>query len=125
MRKAIAIFFLFVFTASFTEAGQLAKLPLLLEHFTKHRCKDNTLSFVSFIKHHYLHDHKADGDEQQDNQLPFKTYPLNTNATVFVLTAELLFPQPLTCSLAVYGLPQNRFVLSDHLFGIFHPPRIV
>jgi hypothetical protein len=125
MRKAIAIFFLFVFSASFTEAGQFIKLPLLLEHYVKHRGLDNTLSFASFIKQHYLKEHKSDGDEKQDNQLPFKTYTVNTTGAVFLLTATPLAPQPVAKATMVFGVSQTRFVLSDHLFGIFHPPRIV
>jgi hypothetical protein len=125
MRKAIAIFFLFVFSASFTEAGQFIKLPLLLEHYVKHRGLDNTLSFASFINQHYLKEHRSDGDEKQDNQLPFKNDTVNTTSAVFLPAIATVLPQPVAGTARVFDLPELRFVISDHLFGIFHPPRIV
>ena len=125
MRKAIAIFFLFLFTASFTEAGQLWKLPLLVKHYITHRNNDNTLSIATFSEQHYLEDHHSDGDEQQDNQLPFKTYTVNTTAAPFLLTAAPVLLQPVAGTTTVLGIPQTPFVLSSHLFGIFHPPRMV
>lgn len=125
MRKAIAIFFLLLFTVSFTEARQLAKLPLLLEHFAMHQDIDNTLSFTTFINQHYLQDHRGDGDEKQDNQLPFKTYTVNATGAPFLLTTTPVLLQPIAGPTMVFGIRQTQFVLSNHLFGIFHPPRLV
>ena len=125
MRKAIAIFFLLLFSASFTEAGQLLRLPLLVKHYATHRSNDNTLTLAAFIQQHYLEGHHSDGDEQQDNQLPFKTYTVNTSAAPFLLAAAPVLLQPAAGPATPLGMPQMPFVFSSHLFGIFHPPRWV
>jgi hypothetical protein len=125
MRKAIAIFFLLLFTASFTEAGQFTKLPLLLKHYNKHQSNDKKLSFASFIEQHYLQDHKSDGDETQDNELPFKTSMLNTAGTAYLPAVPFgVVLASVTLSKA-YSLPHPGLFLSGNLLGIFHPPRIV
>ncbi|RYZ22460.1 MAG: hypothetical protein EOO10_21695 [Chitinophagaceae bacterium] len=125
MRKAIAIFFLLSFTASFTEAGQLIKLPLLVEHYADHQSNDRTVSFASFLREHYLDSHQSDGDEKEDSQLPFKTCSLTTTGSVFLPSATILFLQPVAGKTVIANSTHDNFILQDPLFGIFHPPRIV
>jgi hypothetical protein len=126
MRKLFAIFFILIFSASFTEAGQMIKFPILLEHYAKHKKDNNRISFSSFIKIHYLQDHQADGDERQDNELPFKNYTLNTTSGVLYLSTITTMVTGIPGALELrYNVHNSEVVLSDHLFGIFHPPRNV
>lgn len=121
MRKAAAIFFLTVFTLSFTEAGQLVKLPLLVGHYMKHQQKGDSLT--SFLVEHYATSEHHDADKKEDNQLPFKT-PMAQVAPVMELatTHSAVLPPPvqLQQTNSFYHSPS----LEQHLHSIFHPPRL-
>lgn len=125
MRKAVSIFFLLIFLVFVTEAGQLFKLPLLVQHYLKHQRSENGLSFAGFLKTHYLQDHKEDGDKKQDRQLPFKTMNPENICTSFLqpeAPSIKAFEPPVGKLLSAY-LPE--FFLSGKPSGIFRPPRIV
>ena len=121
MRKAAAIFFLTVFTLSFTEAGQLVKLPLLVGHYMKHQQKGDSLT--SFLVEHYATSEHHDADKKEDNQLPFKT-PMAQTAPVMDLATThavvVALPVILQETHSFYHSPS----LQQHLHSIFHPPRL-
>ncbi len=73
MKKIIAISFLLVYLFSTTEAKQLLKLPLVFQHFKEHQKENKTISFLHFLKIHYLQGSPRDKDYNRDMQLPFKT----------------------------------------------------
>ena len=124
MKKVTAIFFLLLFTVSVTEAGQLLKLPLLITHYIDHSNRIEKVSFVDFLKEHYLNTHTDDGDEQEDRSLPFKT--MNTNLVSLAFLAPELFQihQSLNAFSPGHSLLYQEHTPKDPLFGIFHPPRL-
>lgn len=121
MRKLATILLLLVFSSSFTELGQLWKLPLLVQHFFTHQQQEDT-TLVHFILEHYGSDHE-DADREQDRQLPFKT-PLDHP----VVNAE---PRLASIGITQAEIPDaplfvplhSSFVPSLYARQIFHPPR--
>jgi hypothetical protein len=123
MRKLATIFLLLVFSSSFTELGQLWKLPFLVDHFYTHQQQQGA-GVVHFILEHYGADHE-DADRDQDRQLPFKT-PLNhPTATAMPRLAPLEIGQALPPEAPLFVSLHTSFVPSLYARQIFHPPRTV
>jgi len=59
---------------SCTELKELAKLPVLFQHYFEHKSLDSNITFFSYVEHHYNDVPHTDNDEDRDNQLPFKTH---------------------------------------------------
>lgn len=72
MKRLSAIFMLFVFLCAATEIHQLLKLPVLLHHYLEHRQLEKSISFVAFLKEHYVHEH-AQASQHHHERLPFKS----------------------------------------------------
>jgi hypothetical protein len=120
MRLSIAILLLMLVITQ-TPFGQLLKLPVLIEHFYKHR-KHDQVSLFKFLKDHYTTEHN-DADQAEDRQLPFKTVILQnigfaTIPTVVVTDFSMSF------DVAKKIIPQDHYVAQQHLCIIFHPPRV-
>ena len=64
---------LFVYLYSTTEFNQLLKLSFLVEHFIEHKEENQSLSFLDFLKMHYLLDSTKHADKEKDMKLPFKS----------------------------------------------------
>lgn len=61
---------------SCTELQELAKLPVLFQHYFEHKSLDSSITFSRYLEHHYNDIPHTDNDEARDNQLPFKTHDL-------------------------------------------------
>jgi len=112
---------------SFSELHQFLRMPVLIQHFVEHRHQDPSLSLLSFLSQHYIHQDVKDADYQRDKQLPFRhtdccvTYtticcecPVNTVLELLARTTET----------------KNEFILHDEdnhsllaVADIFQPPR--
>lgn len=73
MRKLIPILLLSFYLVSTTELYQFLKMPLLIEHYLKHKNLNPEMSFTAFMKAHYDHPVK-DNDSDQDQRLPFVSH---------------------------------------------------
>jgi hypothetical protein len=122
MRKLIAIGMLLLLVTTYTELGQLLRVPLLLQHYSKHRMNENGLSFLHFLKDHYTGAHNDD-DQAEDRQLPFKSAydhpvsllvitPLAEGREVLRCWSPIKYPR-----LASPPLPRSAH-------SIFHPPQL-
>ncbi len=67
---------------SFSELPQILKVPILVQHFMEHRSIDPGTTFWAFIREHYQGKFELDEDYQRDNQLPFRTVNIVSNAVV-------------------------------------------
>jgi hypothetical protein len=96
MNKLIVYFLVFVFLCANTSLGQLVKLPNLVEHYKAHKneLSSNSISFIEYIKLHYA----KNVDNNQDHQnLPFKTLD-NSISVLFVfplMTFQLQLVNPI------------------------------
>jgi hypothetical protein len=124
MRRIIAIFFLLIFSASYTEAAQVFKLPLLLQHYHKHLHKEKAITFTRFLEEHYLYDHKDDGDKDDDNNLPFKIPNINIASSFDFHGPVFQSKSPAPGFISERSLYKHPYILTQHCFSIFHPPRL-
>ncbi len=127
MQKTAAIFLLSLYLFGATDAYQLLKLPLLVQHFIAHHHENPSISFISFMHLHYQDEIVIDEDFQEDMQLPFKTHETDCCLSMSLAT---LVPTPLEIKLQPAGQPQIIHVLFNDdilLFlsapSIFQPPR--
>lgn len=120
MRKLITILLLALLALTQTPLGQLVKLPVLIEHFYKHRRYDG-VSLSEFLNNHYASEHN-DGDQSEDERLPFKTI-------VFHPVDVAVVPRILRTEMSICSETQAKSIFPDiytpqqHLCNIFHPPR--
>lgn len=125
MKKAIAILLMSLYLFGTTEAYQALKLPLLVEHYIKHKHENPHLTLLGFLKIHYSDKTIFDADYQQDKRLPFKT---QENTSVFSVVNDIPRPMvitvesPLSAS-ADYVLLDTRVDFSTFPHSIFQPPR--
>jgi hypothetical protein len=123
-KKFIAILFSILILNASTEIHQLWKLPLLIQHYLNHRNEDASLSFISFLKIHYTdRHHPNDKDDQNDNELPFKSI-----GTISHLDTPLIDRKAANEENNYLPAKPSSYYLDripDHRsFSIFHPPRI-
>ncbi len=78
MRKKLAILLISLHLLGNTEAGQLFKIPQLLEHYSQHKKENQSLGFIDFFVMHYGGDDGTDADNDQDQQLPCHNIHHNT-----------------------------------------------
>lgn len=123
MKRVTAIFFLFLFTASFTEVGQMAKIPTLVQHYYSHQQK-SSISFLDYLQEHYS-SHRDDGDNKEDMQLPFK---MVISAPSLVAGLPSMGPDIIKTLPVIRDIkfsPPKEFIATIQVFSIFHPPRTV
>ncbi|MDO6430234.1 hypothetical protein Q4E93_06545 [Flavitalea sp. BT771] len=125
MKKAIAILLMFVYLFGTTEAYQALKLPLLVEHYIKHKQENSHMTLLGFLKLHYSDKTVFDADYQQDMRLPFKT---QENTSLFSAVNDI--PQPMIIVVESPVLASTDYVLLDarvNFFAfphsVFQPPR--
>lgn len=123
MKRVIAIFFLFLFAVSFTELGQLVKVPALVQHFYSHQQSGST-SFIAYLFAHYT-SHGDDGDNKEDMQLPFKTTISTPSLVAGVPTNGPQVIKSIRIIREIKSVPQISFIPTIPVFSIFHPPRTV
>lgn len=121
MRSVVAILLLVLIVSTQTPAGQLLKLPLLIEHFIKHQKQDSS-SLIGFLADHYT-THHNDADRPEDEQLPFKNSIVHSIGYAIVpsaIKANIFIPLPTDMKFSFL----DAYVPQQHLTRIFHPPRV-
>lgn len=74
MKKYASIFLLSLYVFGATDAYQLLKLPVFIQHYITHKQQNPALSIAGFLQIHYNDGLLVvDDDFEQDMQLPFKT----------------------------------------------------
>lgn len=125
MTRFLLFLLLFQFATDSSILTQLAKFPVLIEHYQEHKQLNSEVRFTEFLSMHYWGTDLDDDDDDRDNQLPFKS--------VDIKTVHFLYFQPsraIAVKAAAYGFsrsyPLYRFQdFSDPLVGgLFKPPRV-
>ena len=120
MKIPVTIFLLALMALVQTPAGQLLKLPLLVEHFMKHQRQDG-VSLLDFLNDHYSPGHK-DADLPEDEQLPFKSITFST--VICAVVPGMIGTQechPLAAGKKI--IFRKTHTPQSHSGSIFHPPR--
>ena len=121
MRVIATIFFLVLLTVTQTPLGQLVKLPVLIEHFSKHKKQDG-VSLLQFLTDHYSAKHN-DADRSEDEQLPFKTVILQ-NPGFAIMPSIVKADLTLALNVPTKVTRQGFYTPQQHFCSIFHPPRV-
>lgn len=100
--------------------GQFVKLPLLVEHYIKHKERSD-ISFLTFLEDHYSTNH-SDSDAKEDDSLPFNNSNIHFFAWAVLPATAKANPAPsLNASIKSPGL--QHYFTRLYLRNIFHPPR--
>jgi hypothetical protein len=124
MRFVIATIMMFLFLSSSREFVELSKLPLLIEHYKKHKMENGSLSLTDFLKIHYTKETESDNDDNEDDQLPFKNIFDNHLSQLYLPVSEARLD---SANLNYISQPDTRFSdwkPCDFIFAVFHPPCI-
>ncbi len=126
MKKLIAISFLTFYSLATTELYQLAKLPLLMEHYQDHKKENKDITLLHFLAIHYTQGNVKDADYDKDMQLPFKTHDgcVNSSITPFV-PHNFSTGVEKTCTIENKSYPtlKDAFFVNSFLANIWQPPR--
>ena len=120
LKKSAAIFLLVVLVFVQTPMGQIFKLPVLLEHYSKHQ-RSERLSFAHFLEEHYA-SHHDDADLPEDEQLPFKNFTLHSMASAIV-TNVFQSASPPILTIEEKAMFARIYIPQQMLSSIFHPPK--
>lgn len=125
MRKWAIIGLLALYVFGTTDAYQLLKLPIMVQHFVEHRKEDPSIGLLAFLRMHYADKMVVDDDFSRDMQLPFKTTDACCIAATVSMPAQWVsieVPHPVVV--------QQKFFLFDESVDyslvhgdIFQPPR--
>lgn len=102
---------------------QLAKLPVLVEHFREHRCLDQRITFLDFLAMHYWGTDLNDDDDARDNQLPFKNDTINYSFCFFAPLNRVEVETPLFTVNDILPQLAGTFLPNAHLSALFRPPQ--
>lgn len=123
----MAIFFMSIYMLSFSEMHQFLRIPVLMQHFVEHRHINPSISLLSFLKEHYIHQYVRDADYQRDNQLPFRHSDCCAVTTALNCECPVMTFVELPVRLTEI---KNEFILHDEeshsllsVADIFQPPR--
>lgn len=123
MKNALLKCFLIWYLLAFTKVGEFYRVPYLVAHYTLHQQLNTTAGFLDFLSMHYS-GKESDGDDTQDQQLPFKSVELGVQYVfLHVQQLELKLPIEVRRSSDVfYPMIQSGYAFSLP-WGIWHPPR--
>lgn len=126
VRKLVAILFTAIYLFGATEASQLLKLPVLVQHYYEHKAGNASVTLVQFLHMHYMGHDNDDTDNLRDMELPFKTMD-----DCCMITFNSLPPQKLqVIEVVEYEIQQEFTLLNDgapssiSIRDIFQPPRL-
>lgn len=108
---------------SFSEAHQLLKIPVLMQHYKEHKKENPRISFMAFLKMHYSGIFVVDSDYSRDNQLPFRTADCLSFTVNFDFPPQQEWKPEISECCKEYGSPNERQMPFIPLSDIFQPPR--
>ena len=124
MKNRIKILLALLLLCGTTEIHQFLKIPLLITHYQHHKNNLPGMTLFDFLQLHYnSQEHPNDNDDQEDEELPFRSAGTIAHIDPFQpLLKELQLPSPRLTQQSEYSLYQDGN--PRHLaFAIFHPPQ--
>ncbi len=126
MRKSIAIFLLSIYLISFTQFGQILKVPTLVAHFNEHTAENAGMSFWDFMVMHYATKRVFDSDYEKDMKLPFKVIDNLSGSTFLWAAPEVYVLSGATESAIVsskVAVRSSKLIALGFFSGIWQPPQ--
>ncbi|MDP2176476.1 MAG: hypothetical protein Q8K70_11255 [Bacteroidota bacterium] len=127
MKRMLSIGFIILFLFTSTVIEQLFKLPQLIEHFSEHKLSSSHLSFLDFLKIHYVDEEEHGKTSDKDQNLPFKTIDVcqSLNVIGLPIVFENKVPVLMTLNKNISSLNQESFISSSFLSSIWQPPKSI
>ena len=123
MRKTLAILLISVHLVGNTEAGQLFKLPQLLQHFFQHHHLDPSINFIEFIAMHYGGDDGTSADDDFDQELPWHSLNHHSIAVVYSPMIKEITPTAVShTDTKEYTIHLPPAISAKHGILILQPP---
>lgn len=126
MKKSVAIFLFSLYLFGATDAYQLLKLPLFVQHYLVHQRQNPDLSIAGFFQIHYNDGLLVvDDDFDQDMQLPFKATPVVFSQAINIIVPFATSIEPVTLLEIkdVYIISNQQVNNPNKGRSIFQPPR--
>jgi hypothetical protein len=124
MNRSLAILFILIHLAGNTEAGQLFRVPLLLQHFHLHHRQDPSVNFIRFLAMHYAGDDGNKSDDNEDAKLPFHDFDHSSVSVVYSpLVKSVIAILPMDFRDKNKPAEKEENILSRHIGRILQPPR--
>lgn len=122
--KKVCIYILFILVvADHMSLSQLAKLPVLFEHYAEHQKRNGPITMMQFLSMHYWGKDIPDNDDDRDNQLPFKKVSAHIHFYFFNFPRQYQLEHTVSFAKVKYVLPE-ACSLPDQVTGsLFKPPR--
>jgi len=120
------LFLLAAYLNSFTNFGELVKLPAMIKHYAEHQQETPNIGFIEFLHIHYVHSNLSDKDASKDMQMPFKS---TANTSLMVFSYCVPSPEFTLCPILFNTLDdtlsclKNQFYSSGYNSAIWQPPR--
>jgi hypothetical protein len=95
----------------------------MIEHFLESK-KMKELSFMEFIKEHYISGDGDESDNHRDMKLPFKTHE---SLSLTITAIPQLGSTPLLMLDEIYDelfFPEQKLIKSSYIATIWQPPKI-
>lgn len=127
MKRFAIILLLFTFLSSNAVFGELFKLPALIHHYLDHRQLENSVSFLDFIKEHYINVAKhGDYTHHHHENLPFKSLDSHPNPVfTIVYTYPFVIDKiVITKDDVAVCIYQDDNYSDNYLDKIWQPPRL-
>ena len=113
---------------SATEARELLKLPLLLDHFEEHKRGKSEISFSDFMLLHYINLDEHGAEDAHDHTLPFKAHD-NCHTFSVLLGGWPAFSgyalKPAVSELEEIIFPSQESDCFTYSVPIWQPPKLV
>ncbi len=125
MKTALSVFLLVSFTGSLFHLDEVAKIPVLINHFNAYCASGQDKSFRTFLAVHYLQaeTHELPAQDNADRRLPYKSIQQ------MHLPLSMLHESP--GEFHYFSGPQDRYPdfsaeekPTCSAFGIWQPPRL-
>jgi hypothetical protein len=123
MKSFIAIIMMFLFISDSKEFIELHKLPLLVQHYYKHKAVEASLSLFQFLKQHYIREIENDNDDKEDNSLPFKSVVENNFPVIYLPAQDNHIPSNDLNNCSFFNAQYAEWKPFNLIFPVFHPPR--
>jgi len=122
MKPFISIIMMFLFISNSKEFIELHKLPLLVQHYYKHKAAKASLSLFQFLKQHYTREIENDNDDKEDNSLPFKSVIENNSPTIYLPAQDNLNISNDLNNRSFFNARYAAWKPFNLIFPVFHPP---
>lgn len=112
-----------IYTLISTHLIEMAKIPMLYDHYVEHKKSDNKLDFMDFLMLHYSN--SGDDKDKSHTQLPFKSVKeISSFSSVIISENYTMFVQ--NDFVVIFTKIINHYK-ADYSFSLFEkiwqPPR--